>query len=423
MNVEVSGRIPAVGRFELWMLAHAAVGLVGVGGMMFLIPLYVLAQGGTPADAGAVMALASALALAGPFLGGLADRFGAYRGVQLSSLALLVLAAVSFSFAREELTWLVAAALLGLGMAGLAVVNPTFVVGAGFAQEEQARRLAMLQLTVPSGQVVGLGVMAGLSALGMSLEHMFLVLAAIGVLFLVAVASTNRGAVQRLLEQQPVTTGAGVPAGNPTSRPTLRQVLVSPFGLVLLMSVLIVMSAQGIESQYPNYMKSVFAIDPAVSAGALSVMVLLSIPLYPLAGRWSARSGNRVPFIVSGVVRALAGAGLLLLADDAGGWALVVFALVMLTYSFFEMGSASLVAATSPIGPGAGQGALGGAMALGTMAAAVLAGWLADHVGYHALAVITVSAAGLAAALGITLLREPGADHVGPRTRDEASTR
>lgn len=409
MGVEVSGRIPAFGRFELWMLAHAAVGFVGVGGMMFLIPLYVLEQGGTPAEAGSVMAVASALALAGPFVGSVADRFGAYRGVQLSSLALLVVAAVAFSFAREELTWLVAAALLGLGMAGLAVVNPTFVVGAGLSSEEQARKLAMLQLTVPSGQVVGLGVLAVLSAVGMGIEHMFLVLAAVGVVLLVAVASTNRGAVARVVAQTQA--AASVEAGTSAvaRRMTLREVFVSPFGLVLFMSVLIVMSAQGIESQYPNYMKSVFAIDPAVSAGALSVMVLISIPLYPLVGRWAATAGNRIPFIVSGVVRAIAGAGLLLLSDDAGIWALAVFALVMLTYSFFEMGSASLVAATSPLGPGAGQGALGGAMALGTMGAAVLAGWLAQQVGYHSLAAITVVCAGLAAVLGVAILREPSA--------------
>ncbi len=403
--------IPSIGRFELWMLANAATGFVGVGGMMFLIPLYVLSQQGTPADAGSVMAVASALALAGPFLGGLADRFNAYRGLQLTSIALLVLAAVSFSFAREELTWLVAAALLGLGMAGLAVVNPTFVVGAGLEPAQEARKLGQMQMMVPFGQVLGLAVLAGLSAAGLAFEHMFWVLAAVGAVLLFVVAATNRQAAQRLTEHM----AQAAPAADATGpKVTLRSVLVSPFGLVLLMALLITAGAQGIESQYPNYMQSAFDIDPTVSAGALSLMVLLSIPLYPVAGRLAASFGPRVPFLISAALRTLAGIALVLLPKESGALALVVFAFVMLTYSFFELGAAALAAQTSRIGAGAGQGALGGALALGTMAAAILAGWLAQQFGYPSLAIITAVATGAAVLLGVLFLRDrtPKADLV-----------
>lgn len=393
-------RILAVGRFEVWMLAHGAMGFVGVGGMMFLIPLYVVSQQGTPADAGAVIAVASALALTGPFLGGFADRFSAYRLVQLTSLGLLVLAAVAFAFAEIELTWLVAAALLGLGMAGLSVIDPTFVVAAGFDEAEQANKLAMLQLCVPVGQVLALATVAGLSAAGASFEVMFGVLAAVGLLLTLTVAATNGPAERRLKDHQTPPAPLDIEV-----RSSLGSSAMSPFGAVIAMAVLITLAGQGIESQYPNYMKSVFDIDPAVSAGALSVMVLVSIPLYPVAGRWAAAKGAHMPFFASALLRASAGVGLLLLPGEAGPIALVVFAVVLVTYPFFEMGSAALVARTSPIGAGAGQGALGAAMALGAMGAAVLAGWLAERFGYPSLALITAVAAGMAAVIGAIFLR------------------
>jgi MFS family permease len=138
-------RVPALGPYELWMVAQGALGTVGVGGLLFLVPAYVLDQEGTPADAGAVMALIGGVALAGPFLGGLADRYSIHRAIQLTSILLLGGGALSFAFAEQVLLWLVAAALVGLGMAGLIVVNATFVVGAGFDGETQARKLALPQ--------------------------------------------------------------------------------------------------------------------------------------------------------------------------------------------------------------------------------------------------------------------------------------
>lgn len=395
--------IPSAGPYEFWMLAQAAMGFCGVGGMMFLIPAYVVAQGGSPADAGAVMALAGALALAAPFIGNTADRFGVHRVFQIGGLALLVAAAISFAFAEQELLWLVAAALLGVGMAGLTVVNATFVVGAGLDEPTQARKLSLLQLSLPTGQVLGLVVMAGLAAAEVSFRARFLVLAAVAALFLAAVALTNGAAAGRLTSQGP---GPDVETVEPAAEGSdLRKVLLSQFGLTLALVVLVMASSQAIESQYPNYMREAFGLPADQSAGALAIIVLLSIPIYPLAARWTAAAGPRTPFLVSAAVRASAGLVLLLLPSDAGGAAVVVFGLVMLVYPLFELNAATLAAVTSPIGAGAGQGAVGAAIALGTIIASVLAGWVAGEVGFSSLAAITVAAAGSATAIGFLFLR------------------
>jgi hypothetical protein len=63
--------VASIGRYELWMLAQAALGFVAYGGVIFLIPLHVLAEGGSPADTGSVVALIGLLGLAGPFVGSL----------------------------------------------------------------------------------------------------------------------------------------------------------------------------------------------------------------------------------------------------------------------------------------------------------------------------------------------------------------
>lgn len=380
------------------MLAQGAVGFLGVGGMMFLIPLYVLEQGGSPADAGAVMALAGALAL----IGGWADRWRAHRGFQLLSLALLSAAAVSFAFARDELTWLLAAALLGLAIAGLSVINATFVVGAGFSEQVQAQKLAMLQLSTPSGQVLGLAAVAGLTALSLNLSSIFLILAGVGAVLTLVIASANPAAAARISASEPVAS----PDRADAVQISLRRVLVSPFGLTLATTTLIVIAGQGLESQYPNYMQSAFEIDPTVSASALSVMVLCSIPLYYLVGRWTARSGAGIPLLVSVLMRAGTGVGLLLLPSTAGNAALVAFALVMLAYPLMDLASATLAGRTSPIGAGAGQGAVGAAMALGTLVAAVLAGWIAQQIGFPALPWITIIASGLAVVPALAIIRQ-----------------
>ncbi len=393
--------VVSVGPYELWMLAQGAMGFVGVGGMMFLIPLSVIEQGGSPSDAGAVMALAGALALAGPAIGGWADRLRAHRAGQLLSLGLLSAAALVFAFAREELTWLVAAALLGLGMAGLSVVNATFVVGAHLPERQQAGKLALLQLSTPSGQVLGLAAVAGLTAMSIDLSSVFVILAVVGALLTVVVAAVNGPAAAR------VGASPGQADLHPDDAPSasLRTVLLSPFGFTLAATALIVVAGQGLESQYPNYMQGTFAIDPTVSASALSVMVLVSIPLYYVVGRWTARSGPGLPLVISALMRAGAGLGLLLLPADAGGTALVVFALVMLAYPLLELPAATLAGRTSPIGAGAGQGAVGASMALGTLLAAILAGWMAQQFGFPALAWIAVVAGGCAVVPAIAARR------------------
>lgn len=405
--------VASVGRYELWMLAQAALGFVAYGGVIFLIPLHVLAEGGSPADTGAVVALIGLLGLSGPFIGSLADRFGAYRSLQISSLTLTALAALMFAFAREPLAWLVAAGLLGLGMSGTVVINTTLVVGAGFDEETQSAKLALLQLSLPAGQVLGLAAVSGLASAGLAIRTMLIVMGAAGLLFTLGIAFLNRAAAQRVVSAARPTSQ---PGEAPEPRSSLRRVLLSQFGLVLALTCLIFAGSEAIESQYASYMDAVFAIDPEMSAAALSVIMLITIPLYLWAGRWTAKAGPRIPFLVSAAGRALAGLGLLLLPGSAWLVALILFGITMFVFPLFELTAAVLASRTSPIGQGAAQGGSMAAYALGSIVGAVVAGWMADQYGFRSLAWIALVAAGAATVLGATFLRSPAPGPTGEPT-------
>ena len=169
---------------------------------------------------------------------------------------------------------------------------------------------------------------AALSAADVGFRGRFLALAGVSLVFLAIAAAFGDGAVTRLHN---ATAAANEAVADDPSAPKvgLRRILLSQFGITLALIALLTIAAQAIESQYPNYMKDVFDIDPSASAGALSLIVLISIPLYVVAGKWTASAGPRIPFIFSAAVRTAAGLGLLLLPKDAGVLALVGFGLIM----------------------------------------------------------------------------------------------
>ena len=60
--------------FECWMIANLAQGAGFSAFIALLIPPYITQTTGNAADAGVVMAIISLAAVAGPVLGGFADR-------------------------------------------------------------------------------------------------------------------------------------------------------------------------------------------------------------------------------------------------------------------------------------------------------------------------------------------------------------
>ncbi len=393
--------------YETWFVSQGVVGFVNAGGAAFLVAPMILSQGGTPADAGMVVGLLPFVALLSPIFGGLADRFRIHREMILVGLASLVLASITMSFAEQELTYVVGALLFGTGGGLIIVANLSMLAGSGLSEDSVAKRMGLLQMSLPFGQFLALGIIAALLAAGVSFSDLFLMLAAVAAIGFVAAWPLTKAPAERtrmFLDSNPpaVSTQTGSAGGS-----KMATIVFSAFGLFLLINFLSQFGEQIIESQYPNYLGEVFKIDPEAAAITMAVAVLISAPLYPVSGRWAASSGSKLPFMVAIGVRTATAAGLAVLSLAGGDGlqvpAMLLYGLMIVVYPFFEVNTSLIAAKTSPIGPGAGQGFQGGATNLAGILGAFLAGWLANQAGFDTLAWVATGFGVAAFVIGLFL--------------------
>jgi Na+/melibiose symporter-like transporter len=406
------------GNFELWFIAHLTMGLVYIGGAMFLLPPFTLSlQGATPGDVGIVMAVLPLIALGAPLVGSLLDRFGSFRLFQLLGLGLFALGFGVLAVVDELVGTTFGALLLGVGAALVLTTNMSLMVASGLPDEELSGRVSLLQMSMPLGQFLGLIVVALLLTLNLNYNNIFLAMALIAVVGLVITAMTAGPAEKRALKAREVAgreTAETEVAEEESTSTGLGAVLLSSFGLVLLVGLISLAAHTTIESQYANFMTNVFNIDGEISAIALAVAVLISVPIFPLVGRWLAKAPYRLPLLIGIGLRALAGLGLWLVADAAGLPALVPLALygiIMVVLPLTLVSGALLAANTSPIGPGGGQGGNAFAQAGASVLGAFIGGWAAESLGFASLGLIVgiLAGVGFVLALFIPGIRSEGA--------------
>ncbi len=420
--------IPTIGEnYEVSFISQGVVGFINAGGAAFLVAPMILAQGGTPADAGMVVGLLPFVALLSPVFGNLADRFQIHREMVLAGLVFLVLASITMSFAEQELTYVVGALLFGTGGGLIIVSNLGMLAGAGLNEDVMAKRMGLLQMTMPVGQFIALGMSAALLAAGVKVQDLFLMHAAVAAVAFVVMWPLTKAPAERVAEQLDTTAEIAALSGGSKKRLSFAAVLLSGFGLFLLINFLSQFGEQLVESQYPNYLNDVFKIEPEKAALAMALAVLISAPLYPLSGRWSSKSGPKVPFMVSLAMRTLTVGGLAFISINIGDasqgvqtLALVLFGLMIVVYPFFEVNTSLIAAKTSPIGPGAAQGFQGGATQLAGIIGGFTAGWLANQAGFHTLAWVAMGL-GIAAFLLGFLLKVEAPEVVEPERPGDAA--
>jgi MFS family permease len=305
--------------YETWFLGQGIVGFINAGGAAFLVAPMILSQGGTPADAGMIVGLLPFVALLSPVFGNIADRFRLHREMVLAGLVALVLASITMSFAEQELTYVVGALLFGTGGGLIVVANLGMLAGSGLDEDVMAKRMGLLQMSLPFGQFTALGISAALLALGVEVQTLFLLHAGVAAVGFVVMWPLTRAPAERVAEQIDAADerAAAAPSGS-TRRLGFAAIVFSGFGLFLLINFLSQFGEQIVESQYPNYLGDVFEIEPDIAAVAMAVAVLISAPLYPVSGRWAAKRGPKAPFMVSMAVRTLTVAGLAFISIEVG---------------------------------------------------------------------------------------------------------
>jgi len=389
--------------FQWWMVSFIAGGAGWAAFISLLIPPFVTESTGNAADAGVVMAIISLAAVLGPVLGGFADKYRAHR--LILSLGVLGMALGFFMYsisAESNALYALDAIILGVSVAAINAVGPVFVLGAKLSQGLQAKRLTVLNLMQPVGQVIGGALMA--AAASMAFSQRFTIAAVFMlVCFVITWFATAKPAKDIVLqEDKPDESQA-------TQKKSfgLKQVLISSFGLYLVILILSSVGNNGINAQIANILPNVYGMDQATTSALISVAGLLNIGFFVVAGAWLARS-NAMSVFTSGNIIRLVGALLMAIVGlMANAPILLAAAAMQILYQsnpFVRLTQPVVAMRFATIPAGQASGWVIAAAAAGSFLGSLIGGWLADSVGFNAInwmAAIAVSGSVLLLIFGL----------------------
>jgi MFS family permease len=392
--------------FEWWMLSMFALGISYSAFVSLLIPPFVSDVGGDATTAGIVMAIIALGALGGPPIGAFADRYSAHRIVMVSGIAGMALSFVAYALSADNSAlYALDAILMGISVAAVSATAPVFIVGAKLDQETEAKQMTSLQLMMPTGQLVGGLMLAGVTS--WSFANRFWLGAGIVTLAFVVVWLTTGNVSRRLKLAMGSEAGNGIDGQR--KKIGLKQVLLSTFGIYFAVLVFTSVANNGVNAQIANIMPNVYGIDAKTTSALISLAGLLNIVLYFPAGRWMARKGPFPPFMAGVVGRMIAGLGMGAVGLMTDNKALLGAAFMQLMYQtapFVRLSQPGLAVrfATFPAGQASGWVIAGSA--IGSFVGSLLGGYLADTFGYNAVNWMA-AAAGAGAALILFIWLRP----------------
>jgi MFS family permease len=381
--------------FEWWMVSFIGAGAGWAAFVSLLIPPYVTQTTGNAADAGIVMAIISLAAVLSPVLGAFADKYRAHRLVLSLGVLGMALGFFMYSISAEtQALFALDAIVLGLSVAAINAVGPVFVLGAGLSQALQAKRLTVLNLLQPVGQVIGGAIMA--AAASMAFNSRFLIAAVFMLVCGVIVWFITAKPAKRiaLVEDKP-----NEHHEEKKQSFGLKQVLISSFGLYLLILTLSSMGNNGINAQIANILPNVYGINSVTTSTLVSLAGLLNIFFYIVAGAWLGRTRAMPIYSTGNTIRFI---GVLLMAVlglmTKSPTLLVVAAMQVLYLSnpFVRLTQPVVAMQFSTIPAGQASGWVIAGVAAGSFFGSLIGGWLADSVGFNAInwmGVISIGAA------------------------------
>jgi hypothetical protein len=389
--------------FEWWMFSFIAAGAGWSAFIALLIPPYITGVTGNAADAGIVMAIISLAAVLAPVLGGFADKYRAHRLVLSLGVLGLALGFAAYAFSAEaQGIFALDAILLGVSIAAVNAVGPVFVLGAGLSQALQAKRLTVLNLLQPIGQVIGGVILAAAANLDFSTRFWLaagVMLVCFVITWFASAAPAKRIALPEekpdaALEKQKKSFG-------------LKQVLISSFGLYLLILVLSSMGNNGINAQIANILPNVYGMDQQTTSALISLAGLINIGLFFVAGGWMARSGGMTVFTAGTVIRLVGALGMAVVGLVAGSPILIAAAFMQILYQsnpFVRLTQPVVGVRFATIPAGGASGWVIAAAAAGSFLGSLIGGFLANSIGFNAInwmAALAVGAAVLLLFLGL----------------------
>ena len=383
--------------FELWMISFVAAGAGWAAFISLLIPSFVTESTGSAADAGIVMAIISLAAVLAPVLGGFADKYRAHRLILTLGVLGMALGFFMYSISAEtQAIYVLDAIILGISAAAINAVGPVFVLGANLSQKLEASRLTVLNLLQPVGQVIGGALLAIAVSAKLDFSSRFMIAAVFMLICAVLTWFTTAEPAKRIVLQEDKPEDK---VGDPKKSFGLKQVLLSTFGLYLLILTLSSMGSNGINAQIANILPNVYGMDQQTTSAMISLAGLFNIGLFIVAGRWMARSGGMTVQTGATVIRFIGALGMALVGMMANSPILLAVAFMQILYqsnpfSRISQGVVGMRFATVPAGQTSGW--VIAASATGSFLGALVGGYLATSIGFNAInwmAAIAVGAA------------------------------
>jgi len=397
---------PTKGRsFEAWMISFIAAGAGWAAFISLLIPPFVTKSTGNAADAGIVMAIISLAAVLAPVLGSFADKYRAHRLVLTLGVLGMALGFLMYSFSAEaQAIYVLDAIILGVSAAALNAVGPVFVLGANLNKDLQAKRLTVLNLLQPVGQVIGGALLAIAVTAGLDFSSRFLIAAVFMLICGVLTWFTSAAPAKRIVLQEDK---PDEEHDEQKQSYGLKQVLFSTFGMTLLVLTLSSVGNNGINAQIANILPNVYGMDQQTTSALISLAGLLNIILFLVAGRWLARSGGMAVLTGGTVIRLVGALGMALVGMMAAKPIILAAAFMLILYQsnpFSRMSQGVVGMRFAKVPAGATSGWVIAASAAGSFVGALLGGYLASSIGFNAINWMSAIAIAIALVLMVVSL-------------------
>jgi MFS family permease len=428
---------------EPWFPPFALVNGAALGLTPILLPVAASRDG--VGHVGLVMGAFNLGALAAPAVGSVADRYGVHRALAVGCAAAVAVSLWLFPLAGPS--WQLVLALAdGAGFAGAVTVANLLIVERR-PRAEWNRRLGVLEAALSVGQAAALFLSAWLATLSVR-NGLFLAAIVPATAIPLAALLTPRMARGPAADGQPANPAGGHPTGaaaspveqhrlafagmvgewGPASPSRVHHLarrrpfagvtaLRGPFRWMLAAWIPAYAGTAVIFALYPVLFQHAFGVPASSSSLAFAVIVLVSLPLFPVAAAVSQRRGPAMAMAGALAARVVLLAALAALAS-AGRVPVVLpfaaFAGVMFAWSFLSVASPALTGQMLPDSEGDAQGLLNASSGIAGLLGSVLGGVTASRLGYPAALAFGAAATALGFVIFVTTTLRRRPERTGP---------
>ncbi|MFN2342930.1 MAG: MFS transporter [Desulfonatronovibrio sp.] len=404
---------------EPWYWGYLFQGCVILGIAPILLPI-IVAQGQGPGYVGLVVAMFYVGQVISPLIGKLADRTRQFGLIFLGSFALLALGLIGFVLTTNIFLWCIFAFIQGAGAGAGNTTAYSYIVEFRPESEWDAR-LGWLQTFYGTGQAAGLLIAAAIqsqASLGLWACALLMIpgvlLARIG---LPRISRQESNRTTTATHNVPAMTHARTPASilrhyEHLSWKKLKGLSAqwwSFFGLFMLSWFLLMLGTWMIYNLYPLLMKNAFNIPAGLSSLYYGIAATIGIFFYAPCGSWAVKYGSS-KVVLMGIIATLISisgmAVLLLFGQNIQAWLVPpVFILLPVAWSPMIVAGTALTGKLCSGSQGSAMGLFNAATAVASVSAALIAGGLAQKLGYGAICWTAASVVGIGLLLFMPVLR------------------